>query len=349
MCAMTTPSLNPLRNKHHRHQRGAAMLILMMIVMLGLITLFTFRMDRKGPELDADRKTALALAQAKEALLGYAAKDTNHPGSLPCPDANDDGTSDISDYAGPNCRAPVGRLPWRLLRLPDLRDGSGERLWYAVSPVFNANSGTKLNSTYSGQITIKDGSGIITYNASTSTGVIAVVIAPGGVLVRQGAASPQNRTCIVGTTCDAQLVCNSPFISVPKCNPINYLDLTGSEDNQDFVAGTTNGFIAGVIKDVSGNAIVNDRMITITASELFSVVTFRMAKDLASLNSPSYYPSTFSGLNTSTTIWDPNKWTNAVATYTPNASQTSFDLKFQNCAIIYTITGPAVTRNPSSC
>jgi hypothetical protein len=24
----------------------------------------------------------------------------------------------------------MGRLPWKTLRLPDLRDGHGERLWY---------------------------------------------------------------------------------------------------------------------------------------------------------------------------------------------------------------------------
>ena len=346
---MTTPNPNLPHNKHRRHQRGAAMLILMLIVMLGLITLFTFRMDRKGPELNADRQTALALAQAKEALLGYAAKDSNHPGSLPCPDANDDGTSDISDYAGPNCIAPVGRLPWRLLRLPDLRDGSGERLWYAVSPVFNANSGAKLNSTYFGQITLEDASGVITNNASASTGVIAVVIAPGGVLVRQGATSPQNRTCIVGTTCNAQLICNSPFASVPKCNPINYLDLTASEDNQSFTPGATDGFIAGIIKDASGNVVVNDRIIPITTRDLFSVVTFRMAKDLAGLISPPY-PSSFSSIDTSSSaIWDPNNWTSAVASYVPNMTGTSFNLKFQNCAIIYTITGPTVTRDRPSC
>lgn len=342
---MTTPSqISPLRNSQRQH--GAAMLIMMLILMLGLITLFTFRMDRRGPELEADRKTALALAQAKEALLGYAAKDTNLPGSLPCPDANDDGMSNpIDDYTGVTCISPVGRLPWRTLGLPDLRDGYGERFWYAVSPVFSANSGTKLNSTYSGQITTKDASGAIIHNASTTTGAVAIIIAPGGVLVRQGAASPQNRTCIVGTTCNTQLVCNSPFISVPKCNPINYLDLTGSEDNQNFVAGTTNGFIAGFIKDAAGNPIVNDRMITITARELFNVVTQRMirefVKKLEDNGFVSPYPSSYPfpiappPLPPPLDIWDDNAWYNA-AVYTA-LSATQFTLQFANCTSVFTV------------
>ena len=66
------------------HQRGAALIILMLAIVLSLVTLVTFRSERKGPELEAQRKTTLALAQAKEALLGRVASD-NDPGTLSCP------------------------------------------------------------------------------------------------------------------------------------------------------------------------------------------------------------------------------------------------------------------------
>ena len=33
-----------------------------------------------------------------------------------------------------------GRLPWKTLAIPDLRDGAGERLWYAVSVRFKRNN-----------------------------------------------------------------------------------------------------------------------------------------------------------------------------------------------------------------
>lgn len=333
-------------------QRGAALIILMLAIVLSLVTLVTFRSERKGPEQEAQRKTALALAQAKEALLGYAAMDSNHPGSLPCPDANDDGTSDIYDYSGIYCKAPVGRLPWKLIRLQDIRDGSGERLWYAVSHAFNANSGIMLNSANSGQITIRDASGAIIHDANTNNGVVAVIMAPGVVLMRQGATSPQNRSCSVGVNCDTQLVCYSPFISVPKCNPINYLDSTPVEDNQDFVAGTTNGFIAGIILDASGNSVVNDRMITITAKELFTVVTFRMARELANEN--RIFPqtaTTIAGL-AKPPVWSANNWDAAIDGdgTTSNVTPSKITLKFTNCAITYTITEPNnVGRDGNSC
>ncbi len=285
---MTAPSQNhPQRNS--QRQRGAAMIIMMLIVMLGLIALFTLRMDRKGPELDADRKTALALAQAKEALIGYAAQDANRPGSFPCPDINDDGLSKpLVDYP---CSQVVARLPWQELGLPDLRDGAGERLWYAISPKFASNNSSALNSTTLGQITIRDSNGTVIYDASASpsTGVIAVIIAPGQVITRQGAAAPQDRSCSGGNGCDSNLVCKSPYQSVSKCAPQNYLDiLVGSEDNSDFVspppASPQNGFILGTIRDASGRTIVNDRILLITANDLFSVVKKRIFGEIKGTN-----------------------------------------------------------------
>ena len=52
-------------------------------------------------------------------------------------------------------RRIIGRLPWKTFGLPDLRDGSGERLWYALSPNFRDNpSVSPLNSDTRGSITV---------------------------------------------------------------------------------------------------------------------------------------------------------------------------------------------------
>lgn len=135
---MTTPSqISPPRNS--QQQRGAAILIMVLILMLGLITLFTFRMDRRGPELEADRKTALALAQAKEALLGRAASN-NDPGSLPCPSMNGTQGTANTVTSGPgtiecgnaSVKSNFGWLPWKTLGLGELRDGSASLLWYML-------------------------------------------------------------------------------------------------------------------------------------------------------------------------------------------------------------------------
>jgi hypothetical protein len=129
--------------------------------------------------LGAGAKTSAALAQARDALLGYAAADPNRPGELPCPDADGDGRSTPpQDYAGSRCRTRRGWLPWYTLRLPDLRDGAGERLWYALSDDYHAGARAALNSDTPGRLGV-DGAG----------GLVAVVLAPGAALPGQARAS----------------------------------------------------------------------------------------------------------------------------------------------------------------
>jgi hypothetical protein len=111
--------------------------------------------------------TQLALAQAKEALVARAVFDAERPGSLPCPDlatsnpafpnVPNDGIADA--LAGNHCPAYVGRLPWRTLGLPDLRDADGERLWYALSRgLRDDDSAQPVNSDTPGLLSV-DGLG----------------------------------------------------------------------------------------------------------------------------------------------------------------------------------------------
>jgi hypothetical protein len=133
----------------------------------------------------------------------------------------------------------LGRLPWKTLRLPDLRDGAGERLWYAVGTNFKTNTRSDcdplspdpfsgcLNSDAKGTITVLNHDSVPVYNASdpdplTSNGVAAVVIAPGKVLRRQGDTGDQTKTC-TGTNCAPDDPCPgpAPYIGTPICNPRN--------------------------------------------------------------------------------------------------------------------------------
>src|SRR5688572_7702946 len=118
-------------------QRGQAALITMLLVLgIGVTALvYSIRTPAKT-SIENDNKTAAALALAKEALIGYAASAPNRPGALPCPDTDNDGSANGPSVGNGECTSYLGRLPWRTLALPDLRDGSGERLWYAISPVF---------------------------------------------------------------------------------------------------------------------------------------------------------------------------------------------------------------------
>ncbi len=148
------------------------------------ITCFLIALGSNVASSDRDQKTTSALALAKQALIARAISDISLPGSFPCPDivthlgtnVPNDGVADL--FAGINCPAYVGRLPWRTLALPDVRDSKGERLWYALSPNFR---------DYASQVTIKDTTvGTLSVSGSRSVhNVVAIVFSAGAPLARQ--------------------------------------------------------------------------------------------------------------------------------------------------------------------
>jgi type II secretory pathway pseudopilin PulG len=163
----------------HYRQRGVAAVILLALLGIVLAGSILVAISGSRAATAVDEQTSRALSQAREALIARAAADNNRPGSLPCPDVNDDGMSTIApDWTGSVCTSYVGRLPFKTLDLPDLRDANGERLWYALSPAFrdNVNGGT-LNSDTSGALAI---AGSINLN-----GVVAIVFAVGPPLTGQ--------------------------------------------------------------------------------------------------------------------------------------------------------------------
>lgn len=295
-------------NDKFKRQRGQALLALLAILAIGFGAAFYAFISPANSAIERDKITAAALAQAKEALIGYAVGVSNlaggdRPGDLPCPDLNDSGSPGASWTS--NCDAQtlrIGRLPWKTLGLPDLRDSSGERLWYAVSINFKDDTRTActvpgnagcLNSDARGTITLRNSAGAVIHDGAnpdpfTPSGIIAVIFAPGAVLQRQDGVQ-QIRDCSGAGCIVASGVCNGA--ATAKCNPINYLDvLNGIEDNANFTDGSpTDGFINGMIRDASGNVIVNDRLITITYNDLMPALQRRVAKE--ALNCLTTYAS----------------------------------------------------------
>ncbi|PKO90477.1 MAG: hypothetical protein CVU18_00540 [Betaproteobacteria bacterium HGW-Betaproteobacteria-12] len=158
--------------KHNRHdQRGVILIGLMVVLIVASGLTFLHRANgSNATAIERDAKTMAALLAARDALLARATLDQNRPGSLPCPDTDNDG---IADLAFPNCTAYVGWLPWRTLDLNDPRDAVGERLWYVLSPNFN-DGNTAINSNTTTSLTL-DG----------QAGMVALIIAPGGTLGAQ--------------------------------------------------------------------------------------------------------------------------------------------------------------------
>jgi len=229
----------------YRHrQRGAALLVMLVIVVMGASAALVGSLSITTLKNARQEKTATALAQAKEALIGYAASDTNRPGELPCPDINNDGIITITgvnaDYSGSNCISLIGRLPWKTLGLPDLRDASGERLWYAVSDPFHANSTVKLNSDTAGTLTV---SGNI-----TASNIIAIVFAPGQPL------PANNRSA-------ANINNHSYSLESVVTAPTSFSLLTPNDQP-------------------GGNHTYNDQIITLSTTQLLPLVEKRIAREV---------------------------------------------------------------------
>src|SRR5258706_8120108 len=154
---------------------AAAALIL--IAVLGLVAALEIVAGAGGAE--RERATERALAAAREALVAYATgrpmSAALGPGYLPCPDLDNDGWAEStcgSQSGDVGQEERLGRLPWKTLGLEDLRDGHGERLWYAVSTKYKG----LLNCAASracvgmspdaalGTITVRDNSGALVHD-----------------------------------------------------------------------------------------------------------------------------------------------------------------------------------------
>ena len=155
-------------------QRGAALLALVLALALGSGLVTIEWLEAAARSSHAARRTEAALAAARDALIGYAASYPDQhrgragPGYLPCPDRTGNGSPNP-----PCAAASLGRLPWRRLGLHDPRDGSGERLWYAIAKRFRANGHKHrpLNHAAAAEL-VMDG----------RSGIAAVILAPGPAL-----------------------------------------------------------------------------------------------------------------------------------------------------------------------
>lgn len=267
-----------------RRQDGAVFIVMLVVLVMGIAAFFVNSLNSVTVQIKRDEVTANAMAQAKEALIGFAVKvqisssngaNQPRPGDLPCPDTDNDGEDDPCGNAdgstGQDLR--LGRLPWKTLGIPDLRDSSGERLWYAVSNNFK-NRTTRsaiLNSDTPGTITIRNSGGNIIHNGSAANGAVAIIIAPGDPLSRYDNLQ-QNR------------------IPANVNNPLHFLDCTGNvinpgvcdiEDNASFTdSSATDGFIQGKIKDADGNITINDQLLIITQDNIMQAVQMRVAAEV---------------------------------------------------------------------
>lgn len=181
----------PIKN-HHRNktpqrylhrvslkaQSGAVLLLFVLLIVIGSSYALVTKLNTNLALTQQSKETGIALSAAKNALISYAITFPDHnasgvidgPGYLLCPDLNNDGSAVANCSIGGG--TTIGRLPNQTLRLEELRDASGQRLWYALSQNFRFgnNKTIPLNSE-------SPSSAELSINGVGD--IVAVIIAPG--------------------------------------------------------------------------------------------------------------------------------------------------------------------------
>lgn len=254
----------PQRRPAGASQRGAALMVMLVIMVMGIAAMLINSLSATKLKNARQETTAAALAQAKDALIGYAITYGDMPthsgevhGYLPCPD--NDGVN-LEGSAEPSCGSQnvsvLGRLPWKTLGLPALRDGDGECLWYAVSGTYKNNPKTDLmNWDNNGQFQAYAADG--TRLDSDNNQVVAVIFSPSTALDNQNRA-PDGNAPICGGNYTA-----SAYLDNDTAHGID-------NANVNTVASAVSKFIQG-----GNNGKVNDRTVFITRQDIWNAMLKR--------------------------------------------------------------------------
>lgn len=262
--------------RHVRHsQLGIALILFLTIFVLGATAILLSTLNQGKFVLEDDAQTARALAQAKEALIGYALTfyetSPGNYGFLPCPDldASPSWAEGISpgNACGSRDVSKLGRLPWATLGIPALRDGAGECLWYAVAGPYKNSSSARtkmLNEDTNGlfKVSVSDGTAVTEQLTGTSpqNRAIAVIIAPGKIL------PGQNRTPLASGVD----ICGGNYTASNYLETdVSHFGDTANKVEEFFTAQDVSA------QDSSKSLPINDKVIYITREELFAAIRSR--------------------------------------------------------------------------
>ncbi|MGR8946406.1 MAG: hypothetical protein ACU84Q_00045 [Gammaproteobacteria bacterium] len=170
-----------------KRQNGVVVLSLMLIVIAAASFVLLKGLNaarNKSSGLD-QASTRATLQEAKAALIGYAISypdisghvHTKGPGRLPCPDYEYQGATDpigSADSCSLSASTETGLFPFTTIDTNEMYDGSGARLWYAVSDNHRSNAGGVVNSDTQGTLSVDN-----------LNDIVAVIIAPGSALAGQ--------------------------------------------------------------------------------------------------------------------------------------------------------------------
>lgn len=230
-------------NAARRQQGGYVLVIMLVIIVTGSLYGLLDRLNVNAAETSRVTVTNDALKQAREALLAYAAM---HKGLLPCPDmASDDVLATMIGTGAGACSSngSIGLLPVRNLGLPDLRDGDGNCLWYALSGTHRINGSLAPTDSTVAQYEVLDTLGTtLVSKTGTEKGAAAIIVAPGV------ATEAQARTPVAYKSCS-----------------------TDSSQASTHLESTSTQFTTGTLKSATGTLLKNDQMTWLTAAKVRQV------------------------------------------------------------------------------
>lgn len=272
-----------MTNSNHsiapENQNGTALLLFVFALFLAGIIIFIAALP-KNVNLKQQNQTTLALSKARQALIAYAVSNyyrTNlntrenlagWHGYLPCPEttSGSEGTQDA------NCNAfrvnALGRLPWKTLNIEPLKDSSGQCLWYAVSAAYKFGPKQLHNADSLGMFDIFNTQGHKLNSDVPEDRIVAIVFAPGPQLFGQNR-SIQNSALPCGNLQNSI----QPRDYLDSINNINNALLSNDIDQIDSFAGLQSNL------DL---LMFNDRIITITRSDIFNAITTQTTPNLIS-------------------------------------------------------------------
>lgn len=294
-------------------QRGAALLIILAILAISAAFLLVSALNKANRQIEQDKDTYAALAQTKEALVGWAIVPRNAVlGQMPLPDALDPSETPPLNYDGDRNQGCVftawapgaalisngatmrclGRLPWRWLNMaiqsPSQSDPSGTMPWYAVSANLidacfqDSINPNMLNWTWPGGYNCTVTPGSLQYPWLTvrdergnvlSNRVAAVIIVPGPPVGGQ-------------TRPDAPLAGPAAYLDsatvaagcAAPCVPGTYNNASLNPGNT-FIMGKDSRQVTAADPNYTQPYNFNDKLVYITIDELMAAAEKRAASE----------------------------------------------------------------------
>lgn len=230
----------------HPAQRGAAIMLMLLILILGAASFLLTKLNKGDARLPGNLVAATELGAVTGALVGYA---TVNGLCLPCPDTNNDGLAEPGCGTG----APVsGWVPWITLGLGAL-DAWGHRLRYVVDPDFTGAAPCTITQSLQSDIVMqgRDTAGALYALLPPADNPPAVVIAHGangyGAVTESGTALPGppaahldeeiNRTAVSGLVQRVASDTAPPAQGGPFDDLVDWISLSGLKTQLERVNG----------------------------------------------------------------------------------------------------------------